>query len=165
MESESNGQTDVDAQGCNYLEIKDLSLVQGLGSCIAFNKMSTFPVPLGAYDDIQLPACPSPYEKSTFSAIAFGAIVALLPLAINGGLSHLKEGNSTHAQRVWTMTWLAVGGFMGLFVPFVDETLSSLRIGAVFETALGLCLYSAPAIGGFIVVGQMLLEYGICVQI
>jgi len=155
----------VDAQGCNYLEIKDLSLAQGLGSCVAFNKMSTFPVPLGAFDDIQLPACPSTYEESTFPAVAFSVIVALLPLAINGGLSHFKEGNSTHTQRVWTMTWLAVGGFVGLFVPFVDETLSSLRIGAVFETALGLCLYSAPAIGGFIVVGQMLLEYGNCVQI
>ena len=83
-----------------------------------------------------------------------GLIIGLSPIAINGGLSHFNAGHSTIAQRVWTMTWLAFGWYIGIGF---DLTLSyELWVSAI---------YSTPAIGGFVVVAQMLMSYGRCVEI
>ena len=43
--------------------------------------------------------------------ILLALVVGLVSVAINGSLSYFKAGKSTHAQRVWTMTWLAEGIF------------------------------------------------------
>ena len=101
----------------------------------------------GFSDD--LPLC------ATLDGITYyaGLIIGLSPIAINGGLSHFNAGHSTTAQRVWTMTWLAFGWYVGR-VDFrrLDEFI--------------LCtIFSAPAIGGFVVVAQMLMGYGRCVEI
>lgn len=82
-----------------------------------------------------------------------GLIIGLSPIAINGGLSHFNAGHSTIAQRVWTMTWLAFGVYYGLGVDLIP--LYGLKSASV----------SAPAIGGFVVVAQMLMNYGRCVEI
>ena len=83
-----------------------------------------------------------------------GLVIGLSPIAINGGLSHFSSGHSTHAQRVWTMSWLAFGWCIGLF--FELDVSYELLTSAFF---------SAPAIGGFVVVAQMLTSYGRCVEI
>ena len=82
-----------------------------------------------------------------------GLIIGLSPIAINGGLSHFNAGHSTIAQRVWTMTWLAFGWYMDLAF--------HLSGSYVFASVV----YYAPAIGGFVVVAQMLKSYGRCVEI
>jgi hypothetical protein len=92
----------------------------------------------------------------------------LLPIIIIGALSGFHRGHSTLAQRVWTMTWLSFGS-VG------TEYIRLGRIFTVFSDAdHGMPAYSswpillwyvAPAIGGFVVVGQMLRSYGTCLSV
>ena len=85
-------------------------------------------------------------------------IVGSIPIAINGGLSHFSRGHSTIEQRAWTMTWLAFGLCFGLLGPiyYVIPLWSEIYLRAIFFI---------PAIGGFVVVGQMLISYGQCAKI
>ena len=86
-----------------------------------------------------------------------GLIIGVVPIAIVGGLSHFHADHSTIAQRVWTMTWFAVGWYVGLHINTVKI------IGKRnFSTIV---IFGAPAIGGFVVVGQMLRSYGQCIEI
>ena len=75
---------------------------------------------------------------------------ALIALAINGALSHFRPGQSTYAQRVWTMAWLAFG--------IVSANANNAGVPP-------LILYSVPAIGGFVIVSQMVMQYGNCVKL
>jgi hypothetical protein len=93
-------------------------------------------------------------------AFAIIALIAAVSVSIIGGLSRFKEGQSTHAQRVWTMTWLAFG-FMGTAFSYDDRDdngFESGESGGPFQVYLWpfALFYGAPAVGGFIVVGQMI---------
>ncbi|MCJ1373297.1 hypothetical protein MMC20_004525 [Loxospora ochrophaea] len=90
-----------------------------------------------------------------------GILVGSIAIAIVGGLSHFKAGYSTTAQRVWTMTWLATG-IMGGQWTMLNGLGASVSLSKDLRWA---CFYFAPAIGGFVVVAQMLKDYGNCVQI
>ncbi len=106
--------------------------------------------------------------------------ILALPLAVVGGLSSFREGAmSTHAQRVWTMTWLAFGIFIGptvelfrasnmvaLSTPgqYYNVTNRRSPYGKAFLASM-LIFYGAPAVGGFVVVAQMLMAYGVCFKI
>ena len=90
-------------------------------------------------------------------------------LAIIGGLTRFEHGQSTHAQRVWTMTWLAFGSYVGVLdmgdalifnTSQKQASKSFLPWGSFIQF-----LVAAPAIGGFVVVGQMLSEFGVCTRI
>ena len=76
--------------------------------------------------------------------------VALIPIAVNGAISHFQSRQSTFAQRVWTMTWLVFGIISG-------------NVGNV--SVLYLIPYSVTAIGGFVVVSQMIMQYGNCSEL
>ena len=76
--------------------------------------------------------------------------LALISLAVNGALSHFKSHQSTRAQRAWTMAWLALG--------IVANRTSDVHM-------LQILAWSPPAIGGFVVVCQMILQYGNCVKL
>ena len=98
-----------------------------------------------------------------FLAIAVG----LVSVAINGCLTHFKAGESTLAQRVWTMTWLASGIYYGTTEPVFDiiNTWEPRYWNSIIGR-LGLFFIDcAPAIGGLVVVGQMLMSYGHGIQI
>ena len=88
-----------------------------------------------------------------------GLFLGLISLAIIGGISSFKKGHSTYAQRVWTMTWLAFGIALG----------PCYALGKLWDVDndadIGFLIYGAPAIGGFVVVGQMLNAYGRCIRI
>ena len=93
--------------------------------------------------------------------------VGLVSVAINGALSHFHAGDSTHAQRVWTMTWLAVGIFYGTSEPIfdiLDAYDRRYRLSVIGRLQM-LLFGCGPAFGGFVVVGQMLVNYGRCIQI
>ena len=95
----------------------------------------------------------------------FGAI----PIAVIGGLTHFKAGHSTRAQRVWTMMWLVFGIFYGpsfelwssqpVFEYWVRER---GPMGSSADLFVDVGLLGVSAIGGFVVVGQMLKAYGSC---
>jgi hypothetical protein len=101
--------------------------------------------------------------RSAFTAIS---------IAVIGGLTSFKEGHSTHAQRSWLLTWLI---FRGLFSGGVTVINGSNFVEAVdsekhrgrfkYGRVLYLAAYGAPAVGGFVVVAQMLKEYGSCAQL
>ena len=82
------------------------------------------------------------------AVIAFHA----MPFVIIGILTRFRAGKSTKAERVWTMMWLVLGVVFG---PYVDD--KSMRYAFI--------PYAAPAIGGFVVVGQMWRAYGSCTLI
>ena len=72
------------------------------------------------------------------------------------------------------MTWLAFGQLFastGLLVTFLIQDAAELGETIIpFEVAtglsiLGVLVFGVPAIGGFVVVGQMLREYGYCLRL
>jgi hypothetical protein len=102
-------------------------------------------------------------------------ILSALPYTIIGILTRFRAGQSTLTQRFFTMYWLAAGILVGAILPFSRVNVSSfreilkdmfppvyqseyLKIGWLFV----IILTSSAAIGGFVVVGQMLKEYGTC---
>ena len=101
----------------------------------------------------------------------FGAV----PIAIIGIWTRFDEGKSTKAQRVWTMIWLVMNIFCGSYFDILSErdnvTKEKLNrdrhfmrwyyLSWLYITALS----TIPAIGGFVVVAQMLRAYGTCVQV
>jgi hypothetical protein len=89
-----------------------------------------------------------------------GFTIFLTELFIVLGLSHFSGRQSTVAQRAWTISWL-VAGLLGDFISdlWKAETSPDDSRGTVLGAIV---FYCAPAIGGFVVVFQMLSVYGIC---
>jgi hypothetical protein len=82
-------------------------------------------------------------------------------------LSDFSGQQSTLAQRAWTITWLYVGCTAGAMIhPVVNTISGTWKSNASILLRFGVCCYmvifGAPAIGGFVVVFQMLKAYGIC---
>ncbi|KAF2468299.1 uncharacterized protein BDR25DRAFT_357593 [Lindgomyces ingoldianus] len=97
--------------------------------------------------------------------IAIPALTGAVPISIVGGLSGFKEGQSTHSQRVWTMTWLVFGIFMGVScAKYLRPTGESTPLQFLF-IFFAVLTYGVSAVGGFVVVGQMITQYGTCVSV
>ena len=95
----------------------------------------------------------------------FGAI----PIGVIGGLTHFKAGHSTTAQRVWTMMWLVYGVMVGPVFEVLSWQDRMKELVEEFEPLkyftnliVWAGFFGVPAIGGFVVVGQMLKAYGSC---
>lgn len=119
----------------------------------------------------------------------FGAIVtavASLPFIPIGVMSKFRPGSSTLTQRAWLMAWYAVGIVSVQNPYFTDELVefgyygtrriikarkefSRYRQARYFvlrlASLMGIFVLVTPAIGGFAVVGQMLVSYGTCTEI
>ena len=106
--------------------------------------------------------------KAAWIRIPFALIPPAITIAIIGSLSHFHAGSSTYAQRAWVMAWLAVGSYVGLAGADVrpgrditqPQDLRTILVEYII-TAIG----AAPAVGGFVVVGQILQSYGVCTRI
>jgi hypothetical protein len=93
-----------------------------------------------------------------------------------GALTRFNAGASTVAQRGLTMSWLIIGIVFGWWadmnagvcapdpeeatIRMEDGFVRILHLGLFFIVSLGFLI--VPAVGGFIVVAEMLREYGIC---
>jgi hypothetical protein len=77
-------------------------------------------------------------------------------------LSNFSGQQSTLAQRAWTVTWLVNGCVIGSVLSSIAGTDSDFAETPMLTLCVGMVLYGAPAIGGFVVVSQMLKAYGIC---
>lgn len=94
-------------------------------------------------------------------------------LAVVGGLTGFSKGHSTHAQRVWIMTWYCFGVLLGPYLKVIMDGLvitpldaaESSKTSTSISFVLVILLYATPAIGGFVVVGQEIRQYGICERI
>lgn len=108
----------------------------------------------------------NPNGVSALTAIVVGSI----PLAIIGAISKFERASSTLADRVWSLLWLTLPIIVGPAIysmlgatecrPYINPRRGS-RLDAWVIVSAGL-LYSAPAIGRFVVVGQMIKSYGVC---
>jgi hypothetical protein len=98
--------------------------------------------------------------------------VASTPLFIVGFMSHFRRGMSTYSERVWIMTWFALGIFIGppaaLFAALLDyrgRKSSLLETEKFLYLMFAWLVFAAPAIGSFVVVGQMMRTYGECITL
>jgi len=94
-----------------------------------------------------------------------GMVAVLAPWAIIGGLTMFRRGNSTAAQRGWILGWLVCGEVFGVFLGYVfwyGEYLLP-RQWEVRDKVLLLMVCAVPVVGGFVVVGQMLRGFDLCI--
>ncbi|KAL7621654.1 hypothetical protein AAE478_008981 [Parahypoxylon ruwenzoriense] len=108
-------------------------------------------------------------------------IITGISIAVIGGLSGFRKGNSTTAQRVWTMMWISFGFLLG---PNIVAVPSATSIVGIFRNSRrndldpdgsryffastlisSLIIYGVPGFGGYVVIGKMLYEYGSCIDI
>ena len=109
-------------------------------------------------------------------AIGAGILALVLPYAIIGGLTGFRVGGSSKAQRGWTMAWLVCSQFLGfashIVVRVATEDMEDeddwgakrnwfRRVVMLIFISL---IYGIPSIGGFVVVGKMINEFGSCVM-
>lgn len=123
------------------------------------------------------------YGPRGYISGALTVAVASLPLILIGVMSKFQPGGSTVSQRAWLMAWYAVGIVSVQNPYYTDEIIefgyygtrriietrkdySRLRQARFFflrlASLLPVVLPITPAIGGFVVVGQMLISYGSC---
>jgi len=96
--------------------------------------------------------------------------LSLLPIGI---LSRFRKNNSTNGQQAWILCWMVVGVVIGPIAVLLDFVLNFRNMGKkdLDETAkngwllLFALVFIVPGIGGFMVVGRMLREYGDCVNL
>jgi len=81
-----------------------------------------------------------------------------MPLAIIGGLSRFTPGTSTTMQRGFIMSWYIVSIAFGV-IPHWQGRESHQAWLAMFW------LFAAPAVGGMVVVGKEISEYGVCMKV
>jgi hypothetical protein len=118
--------------------------------------------------DITKPDRNFSFTLSILAPVIFGA----LSLTTVGVLSHFSRGTkSTSIERGFTMSWLLVGMFIGvaaqgitdLFLRYADSI-----VRAIFGMMLVCITFGAfivPALGGYIVVGKMIMEFGSCSRV
>ena len=99
-------------------------------------------------------------------------LVSIILLIIIGVISRFDPGASTTAQRAWTMTWLVcdiiIGPVYSFLRPIFRDGIEDTEYDScsTLTVTLGTALvFAAPAIGGLVVVGQMLVAYGNCIRI
>lgn len=101
-----------------------------------------------------------------------------LTILLNATMSHFKPGGSTPDQRVWTMMWLSVVTANPVLSGFEETWSTRARAGArsfagntalqllrIVTSLIAIARVYVPSIGGFVVVVQMLREYGTCIRI
>jgi len=102
-------------------------------------------------------------------------------LLIIGLMTDFDKGQSTLAQRAWTMAWLSIGAGYGVGINMMNDYFDSIRdtpyltslgnrfgLGDKFShVVIGIATLAlgVPNIGGFVVVAQMIRQYGVCSKI
>ena len=115
---------------------------------------------------IIVPRC-TPYQQSGPSRwghgknlFLIGCLFQAIPYLVIAGLTRFHAGESTRAQRIWTMLWLTFGVVFGWAMTAFDH-LEHNYVGVYCV----LLLLAAPAVGGYVAVCRMLKAYGYCVEI
>ncbi|KAK0749679.1 hypothetical protein B0T18DRAFT_407326 [Schizothecium vesticola] len=93
----------------------------------------------------------------------FYLVLMAAPVCIVGGLSGFRPGDSsTAAQRGWILSWLIVGSISSVFIALFRTSLSETELGFFFFLLFLTIPFWIPALGGMVMVGLELREYGIC---
>ncbi|KAJ9490043.1 hypothetical protein VN97_g3244 [Penicillium thymicola] len=103
--------------------------------------------------------------QNAIMAIA-GKLLGSVPLANVGGLSKFQAKDSTSIQGGFTVSWLIVGIFYGASVKpqiILKSPTREIQIDDVFASVLSFFLvFGVAPIGGMVMVGLMIQEFGIC---
>lgn len=114
---------------------------------------------------LEIPAC-TPFQtsgnNSDHSAVltALGVIFSVIPYLVIGILTQFRIERSTTWQRVWIMMWLALDT-VGYICGMPDQ----LHRYDIIKATLCFALMSGPAAIGLYFVGDMLQQYGNCIDI
>lgn len=115
---------------------------------------------------------PSEWSIPKDNYTLFGILINLIPLFVIAGISKFHNGHSTYSQRSWTMAWLIVGMLVGPVIPTIglwegdnDNEKDGGNEGSVAGRIFMVLIFGIPAIGGFVVVGEMILRYGSCIEV
>ncbi|KAE9380794.1 hypothetical protein N431DRAFT_552886 [Stipitochalara longipes BDJ] len=108
------------------------------------------------------------FKSNNAIAAYLSLLLAGIPYVVIAALTKFEKGASTKAQRIWIMTWLCVSqGYMLwswmeriILMPLL-LVLPSLQ-WTILTEILRIVLFAVPAIGGLVVVAQMLKSYGTC---
>jgi hypothetical protein len=143
-------------------------------SCPQFRRSSAPKQPKQQYTINKTPSSPSGvritsnYPRPGGRTTIFGLLLSFLPIAIVGALSRFQPGSSTVAERAWTMAWLSTSIVGGFLVAWTHKPTDHKSIEDEVQgwALLGyMVIFGAPAIGGLVVVGEMIREYGTCIQL
>ncbi|GAB1311759.1 hypothetical protein MFIFM68171_01969 [Madurella fahalii] len=113
------------------------------------------------------------HDNSTLGSLwilAISLLLSLIPLAVVGVLSRFQKGNSTQIERGFTMAWLIVGVVYGLGIALGESQVMLWVFGkhrrgnrARFLGPFFILLtLGVPAIGGMVMVGIMMENFGTC---
>lgn len=83
-------------------------------------------------------------------------------------LTGFKKAESTTSQRAWVMIWMVFSQLMSLTPPFLPGDLDKRRVDPVrrhFQMLFGAVIFSSAAVGGFVVVIQMMRNDQVCTRI
>jgi hypothetical protein len=95
-------------------------------------------------------------------AVAIGVIALVSPYVIIGAWTRFREESSTSIQRGFTMAWLVYGQILGFLVGSNATCQGDEGCPAIGSTVILVIIFGVPAIGGLIVVGQMVHASGSC---
>ena len=98
----------------------------------------------------------------------FISSLSLIPVGI---ISKFRENKSTHEQRVWILCWMifgiVIGTLAGWWTSVLDFRTNKVTGLPTWKKLGGKILFTivfgAPGVGGYIMVGKMMREYGNCV--
>ena len=109
------------------------------------------------------------------SMLRFLVILSIgsLPIVVVGALSRFDPGHSTVAQRVWMMLWLVmhivVAPLINVYRIDTATTTAGYESFDAVAKLYAMTVYAlpalVPAIGGMVVVGKMLIEFGGCARL
>ncbi|CVL11586.1 uncharacterized protein FPRN_13987 [Fusarium proliferatum] len=115
------------------------------------------------------------FTTSDLKFLGICLLFGLVPLAVTGSISGFQNGNSTALERGFTMSWLVMGLFHGLLMSLhvirvtnaknIEDVTFGRFIIDSFLTPWLLFEFGVPAIGGMVMVGKMIKNFGICTLI
>ncbi|KAL2862534.1 uncharacterized protein BJX67DRAFT_385557 [Aspergillus lucknowensis] len=113
-----------------------------------------------------------PIYRMSLNAI-LGFLLSLVPLTIAGVVSRFQAGSSSTLQRVVMMAWLVFGTLGGVwfssflygFQDAYDELNTFPSIVDIRPILEFFIKGGVLALGGFVLVGKMINEYGACIYL
>ncbi|KAF2466959.1 uncharacterized protein BDR25DRAFT_71735 [Lindgomyces ingoldianus] len=126
-----------------------------------------YPRAVGEPSSVRKRWASSSYLLNLVAPVVFGCI----SLLIVGVISRFQKGkHSTSIQRGFTMSWLIIGMLFGavtramhFFLSPKNDTFEAVCLWMFFPIVWGIFL--VPALGGIVVVCQMIVSYGSCTRI
>jgi hypothetical protein len=89
-------------------------------------------------------------------------VMAILPYLFIFLLTSFHKGHSTVTQRAWLMSWLVFNQLFSLEGVLANPMVTVAATASPYVVFVCILAYATPAIGGFVMVGKMLLEFGSC---